>query len=236
MSVVTDYLDVLRHKLLHVADLERIAELEDTVAILEATSSPTGAIIAYYGLLAPDGWLLCDGSAIPGEYTALIALVGPNTPNLKGKVIVSLSAAESEFNTLGEIGGSKTHTLISAEMPTHGHVQSAHGHTQNSHNHVQDAHGHTQTGHNHTLPEGRDGTLVNPGSFIKAGWSNSSGTATANTGGTGGATPSIQATTPTNQGATATNQTTVATNQDAGGSGAHNNLQPYIAIPYIIKT
>ncbi len=28
---------------------------------------------------------------------------------------------------------------------------------------------------------------------------------------------------------------TTATNQNAGGDGAHNNLQPYIALPYIIK-
>jgi microcystin-dependent protein len=36
--------------------------------------------------------------------------------------------------------------------------------------------------------------------------------------------------------ATAVNQATTATNQNAGGGAAHNNLQPYIVVNYIIKT
>lgn len=35
--------------------------------------------------------------------------------------------------------------------------------------------------HRHQLPEGRDGTFANPGAFIKAGYSNNSGTGTAPT-------------------------------------------------------
>jgi microcystin-dependent protein len=46
---------------------------------------------------------------------------------------------------------------------------------------------------------------------------------------TSSATPAIQNTTATNQAATATNQNT-------GGGLAHNNLQPYIVLNYIIKT
>jgi microcystin-dependent protein len=45
-----------------------------------------------------------------------------------------------------------------------------------------------------------------------------------------------QATTATNQNATATNQNATATNQNTGGGGAHNNLQPYLVLNYIIKT
>ncbi|MFM1877758.1 MAG: hypothetical protein RLZZ241_624 [Bacteroidota bacterium] len=48
---------------------------------------PTGAIMPFIGTVAPTGWLLCDGSAIPNnQYTAnLIALLGSaNTPNLNG--------------------------------------------------------------------------------------------------------------------------------------------------------
>jgi microcystin-dependent protein len=36
--------------------------------------------------------------------------------------------------------------------------------------------------------------------------------------------------------ATAVNQATTATNQNTGGGAAHNNLQPYIVVNYIIKT
>lgn len=42
-------------------------------------------------------------------------------PNLKGKVIVGLNSAETEFDTNGETGGEKTHQLTVAEMPAHTH-------------------------------------------------------------------------------------------------------------------
>jgi microcystin-dependent protein len=42
-------------------------------------------------------------------------------------------------------------------------------------------------------------------------------------------------TTATNQATTATNQATTATNQNTGGGLAHNNLQPYIVLNYMIK-
>ena len=49
--------------------------------------SPVGSLVAFAGAAAPAGWLLCDGGAIPGTYTQLIAIVGDNTPNLKGKFL-----------------------------------------------------------------------------------------------------------------------------------------------------
>ena len=54
-----------------------------------------------------------------------------------GRMLVGLDAAQTEFDTVGETGGAKTHTLLASEMPVHTH-------TQNSHNHTQDAHVHTQ--------------------------------------------------------------------------------------------
>lgn len=47
-----------------------------------------------------------------------------------GRVLVGLDAGQTEFDTLGETGGAKTHTLTIAEMPSHTHVQNAHQHTQ----------------------------------------------------------------------------------------------------------
>jgi microcystin-dependent protein len=43
------------------------------------------------------------------------------------------------------------------------------------------------------------------------------------------------ATTATNIATTATNQVATAVNQNTGGGSAHNNLQPYLVLNYIIK-
>ena len=51
---------------------------------------PTGAMIPFAGATVPTGWLLCDGSAIPAAHTALIALVGANTPDLRGEFLRGL--------------------------------------------------------------------------------------------------------------------------------------------------
>lgn len=55
-------------------------------AVVANNGVPTGSIMPYIGTLAPIGWALCDGAALPtdGSAAALIALVGNNTPNLQG--------------------------------------------------------------------------------------------------------------------------------------------------------
>lgn len=98
-----------------------------------------------------------------------------------GKVMVGINAAETEFDTVEETGGEKTHTLNTTEMPTHTHIQDAHGHSVNIHA---------------ASTSGGDGYAAY-------------GTGTGSAYG-------------------AANNT--ATNQNAGGGGAHNNLQPYIVV------
>ena len=46
---------------------------------------PTGSIMPYIGTTAPNGWLLCNGTAIPSGiiYDNLKALAGANTPDLR---------------------------------------------------------------------------------------------------------------------------------------------------------
>ncbi|OWA50698.1 hypothetical protein BV898_15207 [Hypsibius exemplaris] len=56
---------------------------------VDATSGilPTGVIVAYYGEIIPDGWLLCDGSRLDSlQYVQLYQLIGNFTPNLKGRL------------------------------------------------------------------------------------------------------------------------------------------------------
>ena len=43
----------------------------------------------------------------------------------KGRVLVGVDTGQTEFDTLGETGGAKTHTLSINEMPSHNHNQYA---------------------------------------------------------------------------------------------------------------
>lgn len=47
----------------------------------------------------------------------------------KGRVVVGVDEAQTEFDTALETGGAKTHTLTTAEMPNHTHTVPAHNHT-----------------------------------------------------------------------------------------------------------
>jgi microcystin-dependent protein len=136
---------------------------------------PTGCIMMWYTNTAPTGWLLCDGSAIPVGNTALIALIGPNTPNMKGRVPVGRDAAQTEFDTLGETGGAKTHTLSEPEIPPH-----THGYKFPT----------------SQIAQGGGADVVAEDNFTLA---------------------------------------LPKTSDSTGGGQAHNNLQPYIVLNYIIK-
>lgn len=144
---------------------------------------PIGIILPLSSDTIPEGYLLCDGSAISRtEYSTLFSAIGTtygagdgsttfNLPNLKGKVPVGQDTNDNNFDTLGETGGEKTHTLTTNEIPSHTHGIVTKGNTGFASGYV----------------------------FSEGGGYNS------------------------------------AFSEAVGGGQAHNNLQPYIVINYIIK-
>ena len=119
------------------------------VAAAVAVGMPTGAVSPYAGSAAPTGWLLCYGQAISrATYATLFAAISTtygigdgtttfNLPDMRGRVAAGAdnmggSAAgrltsttmSPDGNTLSATGGTQTHTLITAEMPSHTHALS----------------------------------------------------------------------------------------------------------------
>jgi len=153
--------------------------VEEAMLASGVNTVPTGCISMWYTDAAspPTGWLICDGSTFDAStYADLNTLLGGNTlPNLKGRVPVGVDSTQTEFDTLGETGGAKTHELTIAEMPAH----------------------------NHGIRESAGGSTAN---YALA------------------------------DGATSSPNIDNSAIQNTGGGGEHNNLQPYIAINFIIKT
>ena len=206
--------------------------------------SPIGSVTAYALATPPAGWLLCDGSiysasAYPTLSVGLGSTYGGNgtttfaVPNLKGRMPVGLDSTQTEFDTRGETGGAKTHTLTSAEMPVHTHAQDSHNHTQNAHNH-----GITDPTHRHDVTASTDGhqavtNYIDQDVFGVFGFNPDTVNQASGYGAIWGAVATSTGVTVNNN--TATNQAQTATNQNAGSGSAHNNLQPYIVMNYIIR-
>ncbi len=96
-------------------------------------ADPAGSIQMYAGNAVPQGWLLCDGSAVSrSAYAALFAAIGTtfgngdgsttfNLPDIRGRVAIGRNSSDSDFNSIGETGGEKEHMLTIDEMPSHKH-------------------------------------------------------------------------------------------------------------------
>jgi len=91
-----------------------------------------GEILMFAGTFAPRGYHLCDGSLLPiSQYDALYSLLGTmyggdgqNTfglPDLRGRVPVHAGTGFIQ----GQIAGTESVTLSSAQIPAHSHTMLA---------------------------------------------------------------------------------------------------------------
>jgi microcystin-dependent protein len=189
-------------------------------------SVPVGSGKLFFGSAAPTGWLLCDGTAVSrSTYASLFNKIGTswgvgdgsttfNLPDLRGRAAIGAGTGSGlSARTFASSGGVEAVTLTSAQsgLP-------AHNHTQNSHNHTQDAHAHAIGGTGEYLrrdPAYTSGYYGPAGAAgLAIGWASMSSVAA------------------TNQAATATNNANTAANAAA----SHENMQPWAAVNYIIKT
>jgi len=110
------------------------------------TITPVGVVLPYAGSAAPSGWLLCFGQAISRTtYADLFAVLsttygagdGSTTfavPDLRGRIPggkdnmggtaasrLTTAGAGVDGATLGAAGGTQTHALSTAQLPSHSH-------------------------------------------------------------------------------------------------------------------
>ena len=110
-----------------------LAKLADAVV---AKLVPVGTISAYAGATAPTGWLLCDGTSTSG-YTALAALVGATTPDLRGHTLVGKSTSAPFNGALLSKFGSTTSTAPHTHSIEHNHASQTSSGESASHSHAQ---------------------------------------------------------------------------------------------------
>ena len=228
------------------------------------SAMPVGSVIPFAGASSPDAsWLVCDGSAVSRTtYASLFAVLGTtygvgdgsttfNLPNMKGRVPVGVDPTDGDFDNLGDSGGEKSHILITSEMPSHSHAftGSSSSTSNQSNNHTHNSNTMSNPG-NHEHSVYTRGTLGGGGRFIYGdyiggsgathwnpnSWGTITGSAFANEAiglGNGGHTHTY-----TTSGINSNHThpfTPSGTNSIAGADVAHNNLQPYVALNYIIK-
>ena len=196
-----------------------------------------GSVIPFSGSTIPNGYLLCDGSAVSRTtYADLFSVVGTtygagdesttfNLPNLSGKVPMG----SSQDYALGSSGGEETHTLILGEIASHTHEVPQHGHEDDLEiSTPQLTHTVTQPAYTYTYPNGTH-KLSTTGGKNAAYSSRNTGTMSRSTSFAVGA---HAAAVCTKTGGIA--DCPAFDTASVGGGVAHNNMMPFLTMNYII--
>ena len=193
---------------------------------------PAGVMLHFAGASPPAGWLICDGTVVsratyPNLFTAIGILYGAGDgsttfglPDTRGKVPVGKHSSGT-FTTLGAVGGTETHQLTAAQMPSHIHGNS-HTHTYSGNTGGRSA-AHTHGMSQNIIPT-RQGTQA--GNVVSV-----IGAAGSYTDGVSMNTESADHT----HAFSGTTSDASANTGSAGSDNSHNNLQPYIVLNHIIR-
>ncbi|MBH1960894.1 MAG: phage tail protein [Flavobacteriia bacterium] len=104
---------------------------------LAAQENFIGQIMIVPYNFSPVGWHDCDGAMMPiAEYEALYSLIGTTyggdgvttfgLPDARGRVVVDDGTGPGfSTMTLGQIGGVENATVITTQLPSHGHIVNA---------------------------------------------------------------------------------------------------------------
>lgn len=183
---------------------------------------PVGTIAATVQTTAPTGWILCNGTAVSaGTYPELNALCA-TTPDLRGRTVIGVgTGAGLSARALNATGGTETHALTEAELATHTHVNTLTNNTVTTNSITSTSHSHgindsnTYWGENGTL----DWSLANGSNISFKRYNDFDRTSDA---------ASVDHT------HTIVSNVTIS-NVPIGSGTAHNNMQPFYALNYIIK-
>jgi len=170
LTATSTELNILDGATLSTTELNYVDGVTSPIQTQINTNTPTGMISIHSAATAPTGWLLCDGTSYSTTtYANLYGVIGYtfggsganfNVPNLKGKVVVGIDAAQVEFDTRGETGGAMTHQHAASNS---GNTSVAHNHSinppsTNSSNH--DGHNHNITAHTHPASHNHSDTFA----------------------------------------------------------------------------
>ena len=197
---------------------------------------PIGFVVPFAGTIAPDKYLMCNGSEINKSlYNKLYNIIGDSygtasdpanfkLPSAAGRTIIGAGLGLNlTRRNIGDKGGTEAEKLNINQMPLHSHT-------------VNDNHTHsiTDAGHSHTITDNghihsyqvnvnghNDGNSGDGGRFNTS--ANTGNSKTGITVNNAQSNISIDAKT----GSISLNTT--------GGDQAHNNMQPYLVMNYIIK-